>query len=67
MEAPDASRSSEVYSASEHEAPSTGPKPRADGRKKFTAEQTREMESIFQADTHPPRDVRAELATRFNV
>lgn len=67
MEAPDASQSSEVHSASEHETLTSTPKPRADGRKKFTAEQTKEMETIFQRDTHPPREERSGLAERFNV
>jgi len=43
------------------------PKPRADGRKKFTAEQTSRMEMLFRENTHPSREQRYELANLFNV
>lgn len=42
-------------------------KPRADGRKKFTTEQTLEMEMLFRENTHPSRDQRLDLAKSFDV
>lgn len=42
-------------------------KPRTDGRKKFTTQQTLEMETMFRQTTHPSRDQRLELAQTFGV
>lgn len=42
-------------------------KPRADGRKKFTTEQTQQMETLFRENTHPSRDQRVQLAASFDV
>lgn len=42
-------------------------KPRADGRKKFTSEQTLQMEMLFRDNTHPSREQRLQLAAAFDV
>ncbi|KAF8313981.1 hypothetical protein DL93DRAFT_2080423 [Clavulina sp. PMI_390] len=49
-------------------APAPQPvKARADGRKKFTAEQTAQMEMLFKENTHPSREQRTQLADAFDV
>jgi hypothetical protein len=70
VDPPDASFALMEVSASgksHHFSVPEGAKSRTDGRKKFTTEQTKEMEALFQRDTHPARDERTQLAERFNV
>lgn len=57
------------YKASSSSLPrvSSSLKPRTDGRKKFTTQQTLEMEAMFRQTTHPSRDQRLELAQSFAV
>jgi len=65
----DHSAQANIQGAASHEnsSPHAVPKPRADGRKKFTAEQTLHMETLFRENTHPSREQRYELANLFNV